>query len=181
MKRPHLMVAKIIRKRPRVKKPIESKSVKYFNSLQNRTPKLSSPLASVYELWTTNIRQSMQEKKIWPIGTEEWTYVLVMEYVKRLQSEFWKSSRVDQDLILKLNFSKKVDYLAERYELLYPLLKVFNIIFYSKLKRHTAKWKICRLPIQRWYISPLYTYTHKYEMNRCQEKVSVEARFEKFY
>lgn len=100
------MVGKIIPKnhfKNKARKPPTSPSVRYFNSLQNRSVRLSIKEAELYEKWTKAIRKEMEEKNLWPTSTEKWTQELVSEYIKQLQIQLWKSVKVEKNILMRIN------------------------------------------------------------------------------
>lgn len=170
MKRPNLMVGNIIRKKYRQKherKPPTSTSVRYFNSLQNRSVKLSISETELYEKWTIAIRENMEKKHVWPTGTEEWTQELVSEYIRQLQIQLWKNVKVPKKF---LNNNKHyvliqmVDYPNRRFPDGRHLLRVFRAIYKNKIRRYVRRQKICDLNHWRWFATPLYTASYTLEL-----------------
>lgn len=153
MKRPNLMVGIIIRKKYRRKyerKSLTSSSVRYFNSLENRSAKLSIKETELYEKWTKTIRKDMEEKNLWPTGLEVWTQETISEYVRRLQNQFWKSTGVKKSLIIENKYHVLIqilDYPRKDYPQGHYLLRVFRAIYKYKIRRYIRRMKICDLSV----------------------------------
>lgn len=183
MKRPNLMVCTIIRRKYRKKyerKPPTSKTVRYFDSIENRIPRLTENEVTLYKQWTRNIRTSMTKNTLWPSGLEHWTKELVIEYICRLQSEFWKSSGLRKEFQRCNDLTEKHILVYSNRPKLVPQLRVFSLI-YKKLRRQSRTLKICHLFLEYRSRTTVYTFAYDYHVNSWREKNRVLVTFTKFY
>lgn len=138
--------------------------------------------AKIYEKWTQNIRKSMEKAKMWPHGTDEWTQELVGEYVRRLQSEFWRSARVRKEKILQREGNALYPFPRGMKTDRRMLIRVFDFIFKKKLRPQVRRLKICDLD-RLYYVRTIFrTATCNFGTLDCYPPKGIQVIvFEKFY
>ena len=136
---------KKVRKSEPQKTPKRSVFVKFLNSLQNRGP-LHAVRGPVWEKFTAEVRQGMEEAGTWPQGMQDATPQIIAEYVSRLQKAFWN----DIDFDKWTNHRKTQDlFSGEKHEHILERRRVFRWV-YEKIRRWGMRHQYAYL-LDKWF------------------------------
>jgi hypothetical protein len=142
-------------------KLVKSDFVRFMEGLEKWKGKISM-YDPIHERWTKTIRADMEKAGTWPKPDQEMTPSIIVEYLSRLQAEFWKEFPNER--------WNRVYWFTEYYKARFKPYRFVMERIWKKIRRkgkQTRAYKVCRF--EKW--QPSNAWLDEYPNGRCKEHV----------